>query len=134
MLIDTRLIRSRARRRLPSDISMNVAGRKIVESISTSWRPGFRASRAASTLRVTSKVLPVACFQGHHHYAQLQAERYEPAHPYFPAPNSLPNSSATPAVTTLTPGLGPRDKSAMPPATRSSSTRRRMYVWGAVFS
>ena len=48
--------------RFSSDISMNVAGRKIVESIWTPCSPGFIASRAASTLRVTSSVLPVGCF------------------------------------------------------------------------
>ena len=37
---------------------MKVAGRKMVESISTSFRPGLSASSAASTLRVTSSVLP----------------------------------------------------------------------------
>ena len=36
--------------RLSSDRSMNVAGRKIVGSISTSFRPGCRASRAVSTV------------------------------------------------------------------------------------
>ena len=39
-----------------------VAGRKIVESISTSFSPGLSALSAASTLRVTSSVLPVGCF------------------------------------------------------------------------
>ena len=43
--------------RLWSDISMKVAGRKIVESISTSGRPGRSVSRAASTPRVTCSVL-----------------------------------------------------------------------------
>ena len=48
--------------RLCSDRSMNVAGRKMVGSISTSVRPGRSASRAASTWRVTSSVLPQGCF------------------------------------------------------------------------
>ena len=41
---------------------MNVAGRKMVGSISTPVRPGSRSSSAASTLRVTSSVLPSGCF------------------------------------------------------------------------
>ena len=45
-----------------SDRSMNVAGRKMVGSISTSVRPGRSASSAASTSRVTSSVLPPGCF------------------------------------------------------------------------
>jgi hypothetical protein len=48
--------------RFSSDISMNVAGRKIVESTWMPVRPGFISSKAASTLRVTSSVLPVGCF------------------------------------------------------------------------
>ncbi len=53
---------SSARFRLASDISMKVAGRKIVESTSTPLRAGFRAARAASTSRVTWRVLPSGCF------------------------------------------------------------------------
>jgi hypothetical protein len=54
--------RRSAIRRLDSDISMNVAGRKMVESISTSARPGFIASSASSTPSVTSNVFPHGCF------------------------------------------------------------------------
>ena len=53
---------SSARLRLPSDISMNVAGRKMVESTSTPASAGFRAARASSTSRVTCSVLPSGCF------------------------------------------------------------------------
>ena len=53
---------SSARFRLASDISMNVAGRKMVESTSTPARPARSASSAASTSRVTSSVLPSGCF------------------------------------------------------------------------
>ncbi len=53
---------SSARFRLASDISMNVAGRKIVVSISTSFSPGRSASMAASTPRVTESVLAPSCF------------------------------------------------------------------------
>ncbi len=48
--------------RLSSDRSMNVAGRKMVGSISTPFKPGFRSSIAFSTFLVTSSVLPVGCF------------------------------------------------------------------------
>ena len=48
--------------RLLSDISMKVAGRKMVESISRPFRPGRMAFRAASTCRVTSRVLAPGCF------------------------------------------------------------------------
>ena len=41
---------------------MNVAGRKIVGSMSTSFMPGLSSSSAFSTLRVTSSVFPVGCF------------------------------------------------------------------------
>ena len=41
---------------------MKVAGRKMVESTSTPLRPGRRPSNAASTFRVTSRVLPQGCF------------------------------------------------------------------------
>ncbi len=51
-----------ASERFSSDRSMNVAGRKIVGSISTSFMPGLSSSRAFSTLRVTSSVFPVGCF------------------------------------------------------------------------
>ena len=53
---------SMACRRLSRDISMKVAGRKIVESTSMPPRAGRRASRASSTRRVTSRVLPQGCF------------------------------------------------------------------------
>ncbi|MCG3163696.1 MAG: hypothetical protein JMDDDDMK_05141 [Acidobacteria bacterium] len=53
---------SSALRRFLSATSMKVAGRKIVESISTSFKPGRSALSAASTLRDTSSVLPVGCF------------------------------------------------------------------------
>ena len=54
--------KSRACSRFPRDRSMNVAGRKMAASISTSWRPGLRASSAESTCRVTMSVLPQGCF------------------------------------------------------------------------
>ena len=41
---------------------MNVAGRKMVGSMSTPFNPGFRSSMAFSTCLVTSSVLPVGCF------------------------------------------------------------------------
>ena len=44
------------------DISIKVAGRKIVVSISTSGRPGRKASSAFSTSRVTCSVLPQGNF------------------------------------------------------------------------
>ena len=44
------------------DRSMNVAGRKIVVSYSTSRMAGARSDIAFSTLRVTSKVLAQGCF------------------------------------------------------------------------
>ena len=43
-------------------VSIKVAGRKIVVSISISPRPGRRASSASSTPRVTSSVLPQGYF------------------------------------------------------------------------
>jgi hypothetical protein len=48
--------------RFLSDISMNVAGRKMRESTSTPGIAGFSASRPASTPRVTSRVLAPGCF------------------------------------------------------------------------
>ena len=48
--------------RLLSARSMNVAGRKMVGSTSTSFSPGRSASSAASTRRVTSSVFPSGCF------------------------------------------------------------------------
>ncbi len=53
---------SSARLRLAIDISMKVAGRKMVESTSTPARPGCSAASAASTSRVTCSVLPSGCF------------------------------------------------------------------------
>ena len=43
--------------RLPMDVSMKVAGRKICASISMPGSPGRNSSRAASTPRVTASVL-----------------------------------------------------------------------------
>ena len=43
-------------------VSTKVAGRKMVESISMPGRPGRISSRAASTPRVTSRVLPQGSF------------------------------------------------------------------------
>ena len=48
--------------RLSIDSSMKVAGRKIVESISTPGRPGLRAASACSTPRVTSSVFAHGSF------------------------------------------------------------------------
>ena len=48
--------------RLSMEVSMKLAGRKILVSISTPGSPGFIASRAASTPRVTSSVLPQGNF------------------------------------------------------------------------
>ena len=53
---------SSARFRFESDISINVAGRKIVVSISTSFSPGRNVSIAASTARVTDSVFAPSCF------------------------------------------------------------------------
>ena len=48
--------------RLLIDSSMNVAGRKIVESIAMPGRPGLSSSSAASTPRVTSRVFAHGSF------------------------------------------------------------------------
>ena len=48
--------------RFAMERSMKVAGRKIVGSTSRPVSPGFNASSAASTRRVTSSVLPSGCF------------------------------------------------------------------------
>ena len=53
---------SSARDRLRSDISMNVAGRKIAGSTEMPASAGFRSSSAASTSRVTCSVLAPSCF------------------------------------------------------------------------
>jgi hypothetical protein len=51
-----------ARLRLLMDVSMNVAGRKMLESMPTPGRPGFSCSRASSTPLVTSRVLAHGSF------------------------------------------------------------------------
>ena len=53
---------SRALLKFLSDVSMNVAGRKMVESISSPGRPGAMTARASSTPRVTSRVLAQGSF------------------------------------------------------------------------
>jgi hypothetical protein len=47
---------------LRSDISMNVAGRKIAGSTATPVSAGSRLSSAASTSRVTCRVFAPSCF------------------------------------------------------------------------
>ena len=44
---------------------------------------------------------------------------------YFPAPNSVPNNSATPTVTTCAPGSAPRARTTAVPTVRATSTRWR---------
>ena len=53
---------SSARLRLASDISMKVAGRKMVESTSTPAVPASARRAPSSTSRVTCSVLPSGCF------------------------------------------------------------------------
>jgi len=49
------------------------------------------------------------------------------AGPYFPTPNSTPNSSAVATVTTLVPAEIPRETIARSPTSRATSTRRLAY-------
>ena len=51
---------------------------------------------------------------------------------YFPAPNSTPNSSAAPSVTTRAPGAGPCDSTANGPLMSVTTTRCRVYTRGPV--
>ncbi len=46
--------------------------------------------------------------EGEHDHRVSQRDRDQPAHGYLPAPNSVPNSSAAPAVTTVFPASMPR--------------------------
>ena len=48
--------------RLSIEVSMKLAGRKMVVSIAMPGRPGAIAASAASTPRVTSRVLPHGSF------------------------------------------------------------------------
>ena len=72
--------------------------------------------------------------EGQHHHRLPERERHQPAHGYLPAPNSVPNNSAAPLVTTFLPAAMPRVTSVFAPACDRISIRRRTNVVSPVAS